>query len=163
MPCKDAMVTKVVTVGPDQSVEEVMDILSKNNIRHVPVVDKNKALVGMFGAHLLLKNLLPVSVAMEDGLQHLDFVIGAAPGMAMRLRKLMPVRVEQVMERNVVVVQPETPTWEALRLLYKYATPLPVVNEQDGRMLGLISEQSAIAELIRTAKDMETGKTAVDM
>lgn len=45
-PVSNIMTTKVATVTPDTDVELVSDIMSKNQIRRIPVVD-NKTLVGI--------------------------------------------------------------------------------------------------------------------
>ena len=87
MPCRNAMITDVISCKPDDTVEHVMSIMEENRIRHVPVIDENNVLLGMFGYSHLLNELLPVSVKMEDGLQRINFVIGASPGVAKRLRR----------------------------------------------------------------------------
>lgn len=156
MPCKDAILANPIVGHPDQKVEELMAVLEENHIRCAPVIDKDtKKLLGLFGLDHVMKALLPVSATMEDGLQRLDFVIGAAPGVAKRLRKLKPRLVQEVMERDCRVVHPDTPTWEAVRLLVKYGSPIPVVNEENGVLVGIISEQSALADLKNILKELE--------
>ncbi len=44
---KDAMTKKIITIAPDLSVSEVAEMLSKNGIKGVPVLDENGKLVGM--------------------------------------------------------------------------------------------------------------------
>lgn len=45
MKAKDVMVMNVITVGPEASVREVANILFKNRISALPVVDGGEALV----------------------------------------------------------------------------------------------------------------------
>jgi CBS domain-containing protein len=47
MKARDIMVTNVITVGPETSVPQVADILYKNRISALPVVDDHGALIGM--------------------------------------------------------------------------------------------------------------------
>lgn len=155
MPCEEAMITKVITLDPDQTVEEALATLEKKNIRAAPVLDGSGKLLGMFSFHHLLTNLLPVSVTMDDGLQNLDFVIGAAPGVSKRLRKLKPQKIGEIMDRKVIVLHPHTPIWEGIRLLVKYGSPLPVISEEDGRFLGILTEQSAVHELEKSIDVLE--------
>lgn len=155
MTCAQAVIQKVTILSPDQTVEEALDTLEKKKIRTAPVLDDDGKLLGMFGFHSLLTNLLPVSVTMDDGLQRLDFVIGAAPGVAKRLRKLKPQKLENIMDRKAVVVQPETPIWEAIRVIVKHGSPLPVVDEGSGMFVGLITEQSAIEELEKSDEELQ--------
>jgi CBS domain-containing protein len=44
---QDCMTTKCVTIRPDASVEECCDLLEKNKIRRLPVVDDNDNCCGM--------------------------------------------------------------------------------------------------------------------
>jgi len=162
MRCEDALIMKVTSLSPDQTVEEAMDILKTKNIRGAPVLDEESRLLGMFSFAQLLTTLLPVSVTMDDGVQNLDFVIGAAPGVSKRLRKLKPQRVSDIMDTKAIVLHPQTPIWEGIRLLVKYGSPLPVIEEETGRFLGLMTEQSAILELEKSIDELqkEVGRAA---
>lgn len=160
MPCHEAMINDVIIAHPDQTVEDVMEILEKHGIRCVPIVNEKKQLLGIFSSHKLLESLLPVSVTMEDGLSRLNFLVGAAPGVAKRLHKMKPQKISKFMETDVVVASPETPTWEILRLLVKYGSPLPIVEEETGIIVGLVSEQSAIEGLERMIEDIEEAAKA---
>ena len=44
---KDNMVSSPITIGPDQSVSEAIDIMSENELHRLPVVDENGKLVGL--------------------------------------------------------------------------------------------------------------------
>jgi len=155
MPCNTAMITDVITISPEMSVGDAMQILEEKRIRTAPVVDDQNVLLGVFSTQHLMNSLLPVSVTMEDGLQRLNFVIGASPGVAKRLKKMMPKKVKDVMDEDVVVVGPETQIWESIRLMVKYGSPIPVVDEKTGVLKGLMSEQAAIEEMRQLYNEME--------
>lgn len=164
MPNEMAIITEVISIRPDQTILDAMAMFDKHNIRCLPVIDEANHLLGIFSSHQLLRSLLPVSVTMEDGLQRLSFMVGAAPSVAQRLQKMKSHKVSDHMERDVVVVEKNTPTWEAVRLLVKYGSPLPVVDEGTGKLVGIISEQSAISELERLYQQMlEEGDTEEDL
>ncbi len=145
------LITKVISVTPDDTVEHALSVLEKKNIRYAPVLDKEGGLLGMFSLHHLLTNLLPVSVNIEGGLQNIDFVIGAAPGMAKRLAGLMTRKVEDVMDRKPHTLKESTPGMEVIRLLVRHGSPLAVVEEESGKLIGLVSEQNAINWLAGSA------------
>ncbi len=149
MPCIDAMVDKVVSLTPDQTVEEAMTVLETRQIRTAPVLDENNILLGMFGFESLLKQMLPVSVRMPSGLQRLGFVRGAKPDIARRLRSMKAQSLTDAMNRDPIVLSPDLSVWEGIRKLAKYGSPLPVVENDTHRFLGIVTEQSAIAELER--------------
>lgn len=153
MPCKDAMIDKVVSLTPDQTVEEAMTLLEEKKIRTAPVLDENDNMLGMFGYETLLKEMLPVSVKMEEGLERLDFLRGAKPDIARRLREIKLKPVELVMNRTPKVLSPELSVWEGIRKLAKHGSPLSVVDEKTNKFLGIVTEQSAIAELERDEYD----------
>lgn len=154
-PCSDAMIENVLTVKPDITVAEALEIFEKHDIRSVPVVDAEGKLAGLFGfKHLLLK-LLPASATMDDGLKRLDFVIGAGPGIAKRLKKAKTMKVSEVMDQNPMVLYSHTATWEALRVMAFHGSPVSVVEEKSGQFVGMISRQSLIKELHHLLDEME--------
>ena len=154
MPCETAIIEQVYTVTPEMNVEDALAYIHEKNVRALPVINSEGKLVGMFSLEALLKSLLPVSVTMEEGLQKLGFVVGAGPGIAKRLKKTKLQKVEDVMQQDVIVVHPTTVLWEVIRLMVKYGSPIPVV-EEDGKLLGIISEQSAMTDLEKILEELE--------
>ena len=155
MACENAMITNVIKAHQDETVETVLNRLKEHSLRCLPVTDDDGILVGIFCLKRVLENLLPVSVTMPDGLQRLNFVVGATPGIAKRLYKLKPQKVSQVMDTEVYVVHPETETWESFRLIVNYGSPIPVVEKETGKLIGIISEQSAVKEMDNVIKRLE--------
>ena len=121
----------------------------------MPVIDKDGKLAGLFGLRHVLLALLPKSVTMEDGLPRLDFVLGAAPGIAKRLRKLKPKSVSEIMDPNPMVLYPDTATWEALRVIAMHGSPIAIVDEKSGNFVGMIARQTLLLELERMVEDIE--------
>jgi CBS domain-containing protein len=148
MPCHSAAVQNLLTFSVDTPVEEALAAMKEKNCRSAPVLDKDGKVIGVFSVRILLKNLLPVSVAVQDGL-YLDTTVAAAPGVAKRLRKIETLTVGEIMERKFVSVYPETPVWEAVNLIVQHGAPVMVEDQESGCLLGLISEQSLLDELQR--------------
>jgi len=146
-PCSDVMINDVITLSPDISVQDAMKIFDEKNLRSLPVVDGAGKLVGVFGLQQILFNLLPASVAMDNGLSKLDFVVGAAPGIAKRLQKLQDVKISDAMEKNPDVLQQDTPTWEGLRMMAIHGGPIPIVRGEDGSFVGVVTKRSMLREL----------------
>ena len=149
-PCSDAMIANVITIKPDTTIAEALDIFTKNNIRSVPVISDEEKLAGILGLRHVLQKLLPASVTMEDGLKRLDFVMGATPGIAKRLEKVKKLSAAEIMDKNPIVLHPDTATWEALRIIALYGSPAPIVEEATGKFVGMISRQT----LLRTLQAM---------
>lgn len=165
MPCKDAMITNVVTIGPDETVADAISKFDDHSIRCLPVVDENKQLLGLLNFHMVLEGILPVPVTLDGGvarLKHLnlnlDHIIGTTPWVAKRLALLMPKRVSEVMSKKPATVKEATPLREGVRLLVKNGSPVPIVAEDGKTLVGIISSQAAVSTLMKICKDIESGK-----
>lgn len=154
-PCSDAMIQNILTIKPDQTVKEAMAIFKEQNIRSLPVVDDSGKLVGLFGLRHVLLKLLPASVSMEDGVQRLDFLMGAAPGIAKRLNKTLPMTVEEVMDKNPMVLEQDTSTWEAVRVMALHGSPISIIDPKTGDFVGMISRQTLLGELENLMNEMD--------
>lgn len=158
-PCKEAMVDKIITINPENTVKQALEIFEINNIRSLPVVDENQHLLGIFGLKHLLFSLLPKSVTMEDGLTRLDFVVGGAPAIAKKLKKMQNTPVKDIMDKNPAVLHPDTATWEALRVMAIHGSPVVIVEEDTGKFTGMISRLSLLNDMNRLAEIIEEGKS----
>ncbi len=148
MSIQTAITKTFVSVSPGDSVEDALKSLKKAKIDSAPVLDEQGRLLGVFSLQILMKNLLPVSVPMNDGIE-LGITIPAGPGIAKRLNKVHFLNVADIMERKVNAITAETPIWEAINYLVQHGSPLVVVDYQSGKALGLMTSQSALDELNR--------------
>lgn len=145
MPCHYATTDKDVVIDPDLTVEKALKFIKKNKIATACVVDKDGHLLGLFSEKILLKNLIPVSVAMADGV-HIDVRVGAAPGVAKRLSKTKMLSVSEVAERKFISVDSDAPLWEAVSLITRHGGPLVVLDKNE-KFFGLITYQTLIEAL----------------
>jgi signal-transduction protein with cAMP-binding, CBS, and nucleotidyltransferase domain len=56
-PVKEIMTEKVLTVHPEQSMSECMELMTNKRVRHLPVVSENK-LVGIISIGDVLKEII---------------------------------------------------------------------------------------------------------
>ncbi len=147
MPCDSAIIKDVYTLSPDLKVADALKFIHEKDVRAMPVIDKDGRLVGVFSLSVMLKNLLPAVAKMEDGLQKLGFVVGASTGIAKRLQKEQLQTVAETMEKDVTVAHPSTALWEIIRIMVKYGSPVPIIEEDTGIFVGIVSEQSATRDL----------------
>jgi CBS domain-containing protein len=114
------MTTDLITVHQDEVIDLAASVMAWRSIRHVPVENDKRELVGLVSARRLLEYIA----------RH----VGGT---------LDPVPVREIMERDPVFVEPETPTAEALELMRQSeALCLPVVK--NGRLVGIVSEHDFI-------------------
>ena len=106
MKAADVMVSAVITVGPDCSVQDVAETLLENRISAVPVVANGGGLVGIVSEGDLIRR-----TEMETDRRRsrwIALLIGAQP-LAAEFVKSHARRVADVMTRDVIVATPDTP------------------------------------------------------
>lgn len=154
-PCTRAMVKDATTLKPNNTVEEALAVFKDKSIRNVPVVDDEGKFLGMFGLQQVLFNLLPKAATMQDGLESLEFVVGAAPGIAKKLKKLQSIPVGDLLKTDVQTVDCDTSTIEALRLMAKNGSPVVILNEDTQMFKGIISRKTLLDDLYSLLEEIE--------
>jgi CBS domain-containing protein len=140
-------IKEVFTISEDASVEEALHALNEHNHRAAPVIDDEGVYKGMFSSHEVIKSLLPSYLVGSE--MNLDFAQGLSPHLAEKLRDVFPSRVGDHVSANTdFKIISTTPSLEALRILTKYGSPIPLVDSSTGKLTGLISDQSAITGLL---------------
>ncbi len=145
MPCHSAIAKNYITLSPDETAEQALKKMRKAKVTVCAVTDDNSKFLGLFSMRILLERLIPVSVAVNDGVQ-LDIKITAAPGVAKRLQNTKSCNVVDLLEVNPPSVMPDSPIWEGVGMISKYGRPLSVIDN-NGKFYGLITYQSLIDEL----------------
>ena len=143
------MIEKPLVLSPDTEVEKALKEMKKRKVEHAAVVSREGVLEGVFSIDGLIRNILPVSVAVSGGIQ-MDVTVRAAPGIAKRLRKVYPLSVSALMDRRFPAVYPQTPIWEGINILAgQNGRPVFVVEGENHRFIGIITGGSALEELQR--------------
>jgi len=150
MPCHSAICKNTVLVSYNDTVEKVLKTIKKAKVFAAAVQDDDGNFIGTFSEKVLLSNLIPVSFATSQGVQ-IDIKVQAAPGIAKRLAKVMPLPVSELMDRKPSTVSPDDPIWQGVATLTKHGEPLCVVDDK-GKFLGMITYES----LVRDLQDMST-------
>ncbi len=116
------MSTDFVTVRETDALDLVASLMLWEKIRHVPVEDDEGRLVGLVSYRALLRTLTGEVRPPKEG---------------------VPLAVRDVMRRDLVTVEPETSTLEAIaRIRTQGFGSLPVVK--DGHLLGMLSSRSLL-------------------
>lgn len=68
-PVSAIMTTQVLCVGPQQTTEECMAIMTENRVRHLPVLDKGK-LIGLVSIGDLVKDIISEQQFIIEQLEH---------------------------------------------------------------------------------------------
>ncbi len=70
---KDIMTKDMITVDPDQNIEECMKLLTKHHIRHLPVMEKGR-LVGMISMRDVVEAIITTKQDTIDNLE--NYILG---------------------------------------------------------------------------------------
>ena len=121
---RERMIGHPITIDADTSVTDALNFMRQNHVRRLPVLDKRGRLVGIVAE----KDLLYASPSPATSLS--VYEIGYL---------LSKLKVQEIMTREVITVEPDCPLEEAARMMVDHKIGgLPVVD--DGELVGLITE-----------------------
>jgi CBS domain-containing protein len=158
MKASDIMIPDVITVGPDNTVQEVAEILLAKRISGVPVVDSDGKLVGIVSEGDLLRR-------HESGTEHtrswwLSLLMGRE-SLAAEFIKEHSRRVRDVMTRDVITCAPDTPATDIAGILERNRIKrVPIVK--DGRLVGIVSRANLVQALAGMRKTIAADKPVSD-
>lgn len=143
MKAKDVMTTTVITVRQEASVEDATALMLEHHVSALPVTDAAGKIVGLISEGDLMRR-----VRDEDGKRRswwLD-LFGGAEQPAQDFVKIQSHRVTDVMTREVVSVDEETPVGAIARLLEKNRIKrVPVLR--GGEPVGIVSRANLLHAL----------------
>ncbi len=121
MKIRDLMIPDPISVTDDATVEEAIEIMKTNSIRHLPVVDSNRRLKGFLTLADLKRGLLP-------------YMLG-------------DLTLHDMMIKNPLTVHPDDDIETAAQLIYRRKIGgLPVVDRQ--HLVGIITETDLLRTFI---------------
>lgn len=136
---KDRMTPNPISGSPDMAVTEAQKLMAENKIRHLPILDEEKNLVGLI-TNSSLEKALPTDVSSFS-----RFEISYT---------LSQLKVHSIMIKDLYNVEPETTIEDAAMLMAdKKLGALPVVK--DGALVGIMSGEDlfiAMTDLLGTRK-----------
>jgi CBS domain-containing protein len=150
MKAAEIMVTNVITVTPDHSVQEVAEILLERRISGVPVLNAAGELVGIVSEGDLMRRA-------DAGTGHrrswwLRLLMGRE-GLAQEFVREHARKVVDIMTHHVITASPETPVSDLAELLERNAIKrVPIV---DGRkVVGIVSRANLLQALAALRKQI---------
>ena len=141
----DIMTTAVITVKKETLLTELAEILYKNHINGVPVVDEKGLLIGIICESDLIRKdkklHIPTVVALFDAVFYLE----RSKNIEKEIERISATTVEDLFARKVVTVDEKTPIDEIATIMTREKIyTIPVMDEN--RLVGIVGK----ADLIRT-------------
>jgi len=145
---KDIMTRDVITVFPNMEIVNATEILLKNHINGIPVLDNNDLLVGIICQSDLIsqqKNIpVPSLFTLLDGFIPLT----STKKLEKSIQKIAAITVSDAMTKNPVSVTPDTDIGVIAELMVdKNFHSLPVV--EDEKLVGIIGKEDVLQTLIK--------------
>jgi CBS domain-containing protein len=145
---KNIMVKKVITINRNASVGKLSELLLKNKISGVPVVDDAGKMVGIATeGDLIVKDAdlhFPRYFKLLDSIIYLE----SLNKFKRNLTKYLGTKVEDVMTSKVWAVSEDTPVSEVANIMIrKNVNRVPVLGN-DGNLVGIITRADVVKSMV---------------
>lgn len=146
---KDIMTKKVITINKNASIGELSELLIKNKISGVPVVDNDGKLVGIATeGDIMVQNAdlhFPRYFKLLDSIIYLE----SLGNFKRNLRKYLATRVEDIMTEKVRVVKKDTLVNKIADIMIENnINRVPVVGER-GSLVGIITRADIVKSMAK--------------
>ena len=143
----DVMTPDPITVKPQTDLKEAIQIMAEKKVSGLPVVDEEENLVGVISESDLMWQ--ETGVDPPPYIMFLDSVIYLQnpARYEKEVHKALGQTVGEVMSDRPISIKPERSIREAAHLMHeKNIRRLPVVNEEDNKVIGILTR----GDIIRT-------------
>ena len=146
---KDIMTKKVVTINKDATIGELSELLIKNKICGMPVVDKNDKVVGMATeADIIVKesNLpFPLSFSFAFLKDYESY--------SKSTKEYLKTKVENIMTRKVRIIKEDTPVSKIANIMINNNINRLPVMDKNGKLTGIVTRADIIKSMIKESKE----------
>ena len=148
MKVNEIMTKEVVSIRPEQTAREALDLLFRMRISGLPVMDTEGKLMGMFTEKDVLRYILPSYVEKVG-----RFIYEENPkSVRNKFHELGNMNVSQLMRKDVVTTTEGTTLCEVARImLTQKARRLPVLNKEC-KVTGIVAREDILRALFREAE-----------
>jgi CBS domain-containing protein len=150
MKAGDIMTGRVITISPDATVLEAIDLMTKNHISGLPVIDASGALVGMVTEGDFLRRAETGTARKRP--RWLEFLVG--PGrLAEEYVETHARKVGEVMTRDLVTIAEDTPLAEVVHQMeHRRVKRLPVMRST--QLVGIVSRANLMRALAAVSREV---------
>ncbi len=138
-----SMTKDVLTIGPDASIAEAHSLMTKNRIRHLPVVSSEDFLVGI--------------VTDRDIRSALPSTLLTRSEQAEEERGLASLKVKDIMTPHPVTISPTDTLEDVIMLMQRMKVGAFPVVDSDGRLKGIISVRDLMRAFVNVLGLEEPG------
>jgi len=143
---QDIMATDIVSVAPEDSLQEALALITENHVTGLPVLDRKNRCAGLISATDILSyeqdHTEAAAEANEDMARYFDPEQERWESLrvsAFALEKLAEVPVGEIMTRNLIGVGPDASAREAAQKMVAEDVRRILVLDEENYLLGIIS------------------------
>ena len=153
----EIMSKDVQTVTPDTSFREIWKKIFTTHLHTLPVVDREKKLIGIITRQDLLTKLYP---NYQDVLEFLETPQDFEE-MEDRIRDCAPMKVKELMRTTVIFARESTLVMRALsRMIVRHVDQLPILDDDD-KVVGIITKGDIFYSLFQKNYEKKKSTEAV--
>ena len=153
MTCQEIMnADPPLLIGTD-TIGKALTILLRQRVLALPVVDADRRYIGLFAKSRLFGLMLPSVVALEDvlpkiaQLTDLAYLSDDLADLRERFGALRNRPVADYADPAAPTLKPDSPLMEAVLLVFRTRTFVPVINPASRRLVGVVSTWDILAKL----------------
>jgi len=145
---RDIMTRQVITLSPEESIEDAARKLRENRISGAPVVEGGRVVGVVSEADLmkLFESEMSINLVLPSPLEIIELPIRMHRQLKEAAKRIAARRVEDIMTRGVITIDEEAGIEEAARIMAKHGiNRLPVIRQ--GRLVGIVTRADIIKAL----------------
>jgi CBS domain-containing protein len=149
----EIMDADVPSVTPDDDARTAIELLAKQELSAIPVVDDERRVVGIVSESDLVLSEEQADLHLPHFLNLMGGVVfvGSMKGFEERLNKAFATKVSELMTADPITVRTDASAEDVARLIAKkHHNHLPVVDG-DGRLAGMVTRADVLAALVDDA------------
>lgn len=153
MTVENIMSFMVVKLKPSDKVCDALEIMHREQIRSLPVVDEDEQFIGLFGIRPLIRILLPKAGKIKFGLKDLSFMPDELGELHHRIAEVAHKPVSEYLEKKkkLTFCKPSTSFPEVLELLDQSpdsSLPVIVVKGKRRKLVGMVSAWDVLEKVV---------------
>src|SRR5262245_24177437 len=152
MTVRSIMTADPLTLRGDDTVARAAELMLGHRYLILPVVGVDDRYVGVFDMWDLLSLLLPKAATLGELVPDLGFLGDDLPGLRARLDEIGKQPVGPLARPDLPALKPTMSVTEALLLLFRNRSALPVIDEETQRVVGVLSYWDALAAVAKDAR-----------
>ena len=144
---KDIMTRSVITVTPDTSIRELVELLGRHKINGVPVVDENSRLVGIVTEADVVDQTRKLHIPSFFNFMDSVIFLEDPSVLEKEIKKMTGTKVGDIMTKDVKSVTPDTAIQDVATLMAeKHFQTIPVTDGD--RLVGVVGRWDVVKSLM---------------